>query len=132
MNDVTLRKTSDRRHFATRAVSNILALQISLACAVPSAIRQDPFALGYVYGYHERVLQMLGVDDRSESLAIMAAGYRNLFGEHLGSTVLGDSVDMQRHPRFLKGAFQGEEDAGQYLRAHKLSMGLASYLKIVG
>lgn len=132
MTPATLRKTSDRRHFATQAVSNILALQISLACAVPSAIREDPFALGYVYGYHERVLQMLGVDDRGESLAIMAAGYRNLFGEHLGSTVLGDSVDMQGHPRFLKGAFQGEEDAGQYLRARRLSMGLASYLKIIG
>jgi hypothetical protein len=132
MTPVTLRKTSDRRHFATQAVSNILALQISLACAVPSAIREDPFALGYVYGYHDRVLQMLGVDDRGESLAIMAAGYRNLFGEHLGSSVLGDSVDMQGHPRFLKGAFQGEEDAGQYLRARRLSMGLASYLKIIG
>jgi hypothetical protein len=132
MTSVTVRKTSDRRHFATQVVSNILALQISLACAVPSAIRQDPFALGYVYGYHDRVLQMLGVSDRSEGLAMMAAGYQNLFGERLGSTVLGDSVDLQGHPRFVKGAFQGEEDAGQYLHARKLSMGLASYLKIVG
>jgi hypothetical protein len=132
MSHATARKTSDRRHFATQAVSNILALQLSLACTVPSSIREDPFALGYVYGYHDRVLQMLGVDDRDEGLAMMAAGYRNLFGERLGSTVLGQSVDLQGHPRFLKGAFQGEEDAGQYLRARRLSMGLASYLKIIG
>jgi hypothetical protein len=132
MTPVTPRKTTDLRHFATQAVSNILALQISLACAVPSAIREDPFALGYVYGYHDRVLQMLGVSDRKEGLAMMAAGYQKLFGERLGSTVLGDSVDLQGHPRFVKGAFQGEEDAGQYLRVRKLSMGLASYLKIIG
>ena len=132
MTTSTPRKTADRRHFATQVVSNILALQISLACAVPSSIRHDPFALGYVFGYHDRVLQVLGVNDRNEGLAMMAAGYRNLFGEHMGSTVLGNSVDLQGHPRFVKGAFQGEEDAGQYLRVRRLSMGLASYLKIIG
>ena len=126
------RRTSDKRHFATQVVSNILALQISLASAVPSSIRRDPFALGYVFGYHERVLQMLGIEDRKEGLAMMAAGYRSLFGEHLGTVVLGKCVDLQGHPRFVKGAFQGEEDAGQYLQGQRLSMGLASYLRIFG
>jgi len=126
------RKTSDKRHYATQVASNILALQISLACAVPSSISSDPFALGYVFGYHDRVLQVLGIEDAQEGLAMMAAGYRNLFGERLGSVVLSKCVDLRGHPRFEKGAFQGEEDAGLYLRARRLSMGLSSYLRIFG
>lgn len=123
---------SEKRRYAAQVASNILALQISLASAVPSSIRHDAFALGYVFGYHDRVLQEAGVVDRDEELAMMTAGYNNLFGERLGATVLGTSVELQGDPRFAKGVFQGEEDAGQYLGTEKLSMGLASYLKIVG
>lgn len=125
-------KNSDQRHFLTQVASNVLALQISLASAVPSSISQDHFALGYVFGYHDRVLQLLGVEDPNEGLAMMAAGYQKLFGEQLGSAVLSRCVDLRGHPRFDKGAFQGEEDAGLYVRARRLSMGLASYLRMFG
>ena len=128
----TPRKDSERPHYLTQVASNILALQISLACAVPSSISRDPFALGYVYGYHDRVLQVLGIEDQKEGHAMMAAGYQKLFGEQLGSVVLGKCADLRGHPRFEKGAFQGEEDAGLYLRARRIPTGLVSYLRLFG
>jgi hypothetical protein len=118
--------------YLDQVAGNILALQISLACAVPSSISRDPFALGYVYGYHERALQVLGIDDQKEGQAMMAAGYQKLFGEQHGSAVLSKCADLRGHPRFEKGAFQGEEDAGLYLRARRMPIGLVSYLRIFG
>jgi hypothetical protein len=123
--------------------SALLQYQIALACAdaedgspaltSPKAARalvsRQQWSLGYVFGFHDGMLQKMGVNEQTDSLAIMTIGYNKVFGESYGTQTLGKCLWLQSDPEFMRGVLVGGQEAASYLHdPDKRPMGLFDYL----
>lgn len=124
------KKKPDKTKVAIEVASNVLQIQLTLAGATPQRLMTDNFALGYMFGFHDGILQALKVDNQTEGFATMAISYHKLLGDQsTGAQVLRRSLDLQRDQTFMKGMFAGGQEAVEYIRDKKPPMGLASYLQ---
>lgn len=121
------KKKPDRMKIA-EMVSNVLLVQLTVGGVDAGRLISDPFALGYLFGFHDGFLQALEVDNQTEGFVIMARSYHRLLGDHsTGEQVLRKSLDLQRDPAFMKGMFAGGQEAVEYLRDKQPPWGLAEY-----
>lgn len=110
------------------------ALQIQLSLADPSkttaaSILKDNFALGYIFGYHDAVLQSLKVDNQTTCLAIMAVSYDTIFdGVDNAAPLFRKSLDIQNDEMFRKGMMKGGSEAVAFIREEKIPFGLSEWL----
>ena len=120
---------------ATEAALNlippVIELQLTLASGKnsPDHLRNDNYALGYIFGYHDGILQALKVNDQSTILAIMAVSYDTIFGgQTVAAQLLRKSLEAQRDATFRQGMIKGGEEAIAFIREKKTPMGLSAWL----
>lgn len=121
---------------ATEIALNIIptAIQLQLGLADPSktnatSLISDNYALGYIFGYHDAVLQTLKVDNQTSCLAIMSVSYDTIFGGATNAApLLRKTLDIQQDEIFRKGMMKGGRDAISFLREQKPPFGLSEWL----
>jgi hypothetical protein len=99
------KKKPDPTQVAIKVSSNTLQIQLTLGGAGTQRIEHDKFALGYLFGFNDGVLQALRVIDQTQGLAAMAVSYTNLFGAQAGPILLRKCLDLQRDQTFMRGMF---------------------------
>jgi hypothetical protein len=103
-----------------------LQMQITLGCASVDIFERDDYALGYVFGFTDGLLQAMGVADELQCIAALAATYEALFHESLGPKLLRRSLDLQGTDNFAKGVSLGGGEAFAFLRDKTPPFGLSS------
>jgi hypothetical protein len=112
-------------------VAPTILLQLTLAASrySPDTLKEDNYALGYIFGYHDAVLQALKVDDHSSIFTIMAASYNNIFSDQtVAAQLLRKSLESQHDATFMNGAIKGGGDAISSVREKQIQMGLFTWL----
>jgi hypothetical protein len=110
------------------------ALQIQLSLADPgktsaASLLKDNYALGYIFGYHDAVLQGLKVNNQTTCLAIMAVSYDTIFGGvDNAAPLFRKSLDIQNDEMFRKGMIEGGGEAVAFFREEKIPFGLSKWL----
>ena len=123
------KKKPDKGKVALEVIPTVLQVQLTLAGAGANTVSTDRWALGYIFGFHDGVLQALQVNDQTESMALMAVSYQRVFGSlDVGTKLFRQSLDLQRDQTFMKGVFAGGGEAVAYLRDRTPPMGLAGHL----
>ena len=112
-----------------------LAIELQLELADPSkrnatSLICDNYALGYIFGYHDGVLQALKVENQTTRLAIMGVSYDTIFGGITNAgPLLRKSLDSQHDEIFKKGMIKGGGEAIAFLRdKNKPPFGLLVWL----
>jgi len=124
------KKKPDNGKAALEVISNVLQVQLTLGGGGASAVSGDLWALGYIFGFHDSVLQALQVNDQVESMAIMAASYQRLFGgPDIGAKLLRQCLDLQQNQSFRTGVFAGGGEGVAYLRNGTPPLGLAGHFQ---
>lgn len=103
-----------------------LQMQITLGCASVDIFERDDYALGYVFGFTDGLLQAMGVADQLQCVAALAATYECLFEQSLGPKLLSRSLDLQEKDDFARGKNLGGNEAFAFLRDKTPPMGLSS------
>ncbi len=131
----TLGPTS--RHMSAKASSVVEAccqlLGVQLTLGGPNAteiLQSDHWALGYVYGFHDGIMQRMGVRFDLEGLAVFGASYIGLFGDpDIAGTLFARSVDLQETSTFQKGAAVGGQEAFNFFDKESSPLALSDYLR---
>jgi hypothetical protein len=126
------RPKPDAMEVAINVIPTALQLQLSLADSSKTSaasLINDSYALGYIFGYHDAVLQRLKVDDQTTCLAIMAVSYDTIFGGvDNGAPLFRKSLDIQNDEMFRKGMIKGGGEAVAFFREEKIPFGLSEWL----
>lgn len=124
------KKKPDRAQVAIEAISSVLKLQLALGGANDgeSVSLSDEWALGYLFGYHDGVLQAFELGDQTLEFVVMTASYQELFGS-AGAHFLRKSLDSQSRQTFMKGMFAGGQEATEFISEKKPPLGLSTYLQ---
>ncbi len=124
------KKKPDNGKAALEVMSTVLQVQLTLGGDGASTVSGDNWALGYIFGFHDSVLQAFQVNDQVKSMAIMAVSYRKLFGDQdIGAKLFRQCLDLQQNQTFMTGVFAGGGEGVAYLREGTPPMGLASHLQ---
>ena len=122
------KKKPDRSKVALDVIPSVLQVQLTLGGGSAETVFADNWALGYIFGFHDGVMQAMEVE-QAESMAIMAISYIKLFDNHdSGAKLFRQSMDLQRNQIFMKGVFAGGQEAVEYLRDRKPPLGLSGHL----
>lgn len=106
-------------------------LQTTLAASrySPEALKDDNYALGYIFGYHDAILQGLKVDDQLSIIGIMAISYESIFADQtVASRLLRKSLDSQHDSTFRNGVLKGGGEAISAVRSQQVPVGLFTWL----
>jgi len=127
--------SSSPKPSATEIVVNMVAptiqLQLTLAASrySPDTLKEDNYALGYIFGYHDAVLQAFNVNDDSTIIGTMAVSYDVIFSSQtVASQLLRKSLDSQHDATFRNGLIKGGGDAISSAREKQIKMGLFEWL----
>lgn len=119
-------------HATTVAIdvaSNLLKLQFTLGNGNTQQLMSDKFALGYIFGFIDGIFQVMEIDNQMGGFAAMTVIYVELLGDpSTGARVMRYSLDHQSDQAFMKGMFNGGQEATEFSRVKKSPMGLASHL----
>lgn len=74
-----------------------------------------PFARGYIFGLSDACIQRFGVLDELELLALMTDIHAALFGQKIGSLLVGDALRDQPNAEFRRGQIAGAKDLLRWL-----------------
>ena len=112
------------------AASSALAIQLALTDADTKRLLSDKFALGYMFGFHDGLLQAMEMGNRADAFTAMAASYECLFADSPdGPVILEQSLHLQDDATFKKGMVAGGTELFEYLKEKKPPMGLATHLQ---
>ena len=124
------KKKPNKTQVALEVASRSLGLQLALATAGAKHVENDKFALGYLFGFHDGLLQVLNVSNQTEVLAITAVSFHRLFDDQaIGAALLQKCLKLQKDPGFRKGVMSGGQEAVAFLRDKTPPMSLASHLQ---
>ncbi len=118
--------------FAINTATKLLKVQMQLGSSNDqksfSKRLSDKFALGYMFGFNDAILQLAGIR-HEDSLAAMNSIYSNLFDD-LGAAILTleESLKYQNEDAFRKGMFAGGNDLHKFFSDETPPLGLADFL----
>lgn len=95
------------------------------------AIMTNKRASGYLFGFHDSLLQRLDLYDpnnKKNSVGLMERSYKNIFGEQAGYILFSSSLNSQHDPKFLEGRMNGGNEIVQYLEENIPPLGLGRIL----
>lgn len=129
------RKKHSDRDSALNIASGLLAVQLAPKFQRPqdafSTLMTNKVAAGYVFGFHDSMLQRLGLVDPAHpenGATLMKASYQNIFGESAGFALLSMSMNLQSEPSFIKGRMNGGEEFVSFAENKTPPMGLGRML----
>lgn len=125
-------KRPDAAEVALKIIPTSLLIQLSLvdpSKTTPGSLMSNHYALGYIFGYHDGVLQALKVNNQTTSLAIMSVSYDTIFGgPNNAAPLLRKSLEIQHDESFKKGVMTGGREAFAFLSEEKPPLGLSECL----
>jgi hypothetical protein len=91
-----------------------------------------PFALGYIFGFADTLIQRAGVTDEGQVMAQLLLVYARLFGVEQGSTIFASCLQRQTDSQFAAGRATGGSEVIAWIasRGGKTPFGLADYLQV--
>jgi len=95
------------------------------------SLMTNKIASGYLFGFHDSLLQTVGLYDASNkasSLKIMERSYKNMFGEQAGYALFSSSLHSQDDRNFAEGRMNGGNEIIQYLKEKVPPLGLGRIL----
>jgi hypothetical protein len=109
----------DAGNRAVEISATILRECIDLGFAGPDGANRKrlakPFARGYLFGFADACIQRFGVLDELESLALITVVHVGIFGQKIGSLLVGDALRDQHNAEFRRGQIAGGEDLLRWL-----------------
>lgn len=125
-------KKPDATMVALKIIPTAIQLQLQLADpskTTPANLLRNHYALGYIWGYHDAVLQALKVNNQTTCLAIMSVSYDTIFGGLTNAAPLfRKSLNIQEDVAFRNGMMKGGQEAIAFLREEKPPFGLSECL----
>lgn len=113
------------------AAENLLSIQLvphyEKASKAFPAIMTNKVASGYVFGFHDALLQRLGLytpGNKQSAQELIEKSYKNIFGEQAGYTLFSMSVNSQENEQFQKGRMNGGNEVVAYLEDKTPPLGL--------
>ena len=113
------------------AAGTLLSIQLlpryAQASKAFSAIMTNKIASGYVFGFHDALLERLGLytsANKESALALMARSYEHLFGLQAGCSLFSMSLNSQENAEFQKGRMNGGNEVIAYLEGKNPPLGL--------
>jgi len=111
----------DQTHVAVEMVNKTISMQLLLS-PKKDIDPNDDFAVGYLIGYTDAVMQKLRIDNNSAiGFATLTLVCQNFFGENIGPKVTGKFFDNQLDlsGEFRAGMMIGAQDVFAWLGAEK-------------
>ncbi len=107
--------------------ASLAGVQIEAARIEPAGLARDGFALGYCFGLFDAMARMAGLDQFTEGVALMSAGFGKITAdEAAGAGLFHTALEMQDGAAFSAGAAAGEADLEAWAAdANALPSGLA-------
>lgn len=123
-------KIDDRKEFFLTTVYNLLAVQLLPKYKNPkdvfSELMTNKKASGYLFGFHDALIQKLGIIDSSPS--VIEQSYKKIFGESAGYTLYSMSINSLDIEVFHKGRMDGGNEIVDYLDKNIPPLGLGRIL----
>ena len=113
------------------AAGTLLSIQLLPRYAQASkafpAIMTNKIASGYVFGFHDALLERLGLytpANKESAQALIEKSYEHLFGQQAGCSLFSMSLSSQENAEFQKGRMSGGNEVIAYLEAKNPPLGL--------
>ncbi|MFC7301094.1 hypothetical protein [Cognatiluteimonas weifangensis] len=131
---VTPRAASTKRQgeaFFLSTAGKLLSIQLlpkySSAKEAFGSVMTNKRAAGYVFGFHDSLLQRLGLynpANKDHATDLMERSYKQLFGEQAGFVLHSMSLNSQEDPEFVEGRMVGGNDLATYIDNKVPALGL--------
>jgi hypothetical protein len=102
-------------HISATTLRECIDLGFAGADGANRARLTKPFARGYLFGFSAACVERLGVFDELEALALITLVHAKLFGDKIGSALVGDALRDQRNVEFVRGLTAAAEDVLRWL-----------------
>lgn len=127
--------TQDAEAFYLDTVEKLLAIQLMPKYASPKeafgSVMTNKRAAGYVFGFHDSLLQRLQLVDPAKTAkgaALMEESYKRTFGEQAGFALYSMSAASQENPEFQEGRMNGGNEIVEYIERKVPALGLGRIL----
>jgi hypothetical protein len=115
--------------------SDLIAVQLMPKYLSPKeafgALMTNKRASGYLFGFHDSLLQRIGLydpNDKDNSVKLMERSYKDMFGEQAGYALFSSALFSQDNPDFIEGRLNGGNEIVQYLEEKVPPLGLSRIL----
>jgi len=129
------RSGDDNHDFFLSTVKNLLSVQLlpkySNIKLAYSILMTNKRAAGYVFGFHDSLIQRLGLYDPSNkdrSAALLEQSYKGMFGEQAGFLLYSMSLQWQDDSTFLEGRMNGGNEILDFIDKNVPPLGLGRIL----
>ena len=117
---------------AIKVCTGMLEIQCAMSGVKPADLTTNEWALGYFFGFHEGMLQTLGIGgDRRQAYEVLAHSYVALFeNPGLGAHLVNLSIRLQDNLTFEKGRMVGGTEAFDFVSKKHDPLGLVTHLRV--
>ena len=101
----------DRLDTLARIGASLLGVQFEAADVPLDQVGEEPWSFGYCFGLFEAMARYARLEQYTEGMRMIGAGYGKLCGDaQRGTALFNRALDQQDDPRFAEGARCGESD----------------------
>lgn len=125
----------DREQKYIMIVEGLISAQLASGFSTPresfGTLMTNKAALGYVFGFHDALLQHTGLYDSidsDKSKKLIEKSYKNIFGEQSGYTLFSSSLNNQENTDFSDGRLVGGNDLFEFTKDKVPPVGLLRIL----
>ncbi len=126
---------TDHRSVYLTTTFNLLSIQLLPKYSNPKqafgALMTNKRAAGYVFGFHDSLLQKLGLYDpnhKDSSTDLLKQSYKGIFGEQAGFALYTMSLGSQDDSIFIEGRMNGGNEIANYIDSKVPPLGLGRIL----
>jgi hypothetical protein len=113
---------------AIHICSELIGFQLRAACCNPHTLAQDRWALGYIWGFVDGVMQRMRIDTGQDRSIVHRDFFSTLFTDSaIGAALFALAVRSQGLPEFETGANNGSEDVFQASDTETPRFGLSEH-----
>jgi hypothetical protein len=125
------KKQPDFKEIVSSLISFQLIPKYQTASKAFGALMTNNVAAGYVFGFHDCLLQRMGLYDQSnpsKARELIEDSYKNIFGSQAGFALFSKSISKQEDPEFKRGRMEGGNEADKFLSTKTPALGLGRIL----
>jgi hypothetical protein len=117
----------DRVETLAKIGASLIGVQIEAVEIPLSAITADAFVFGYCFGLFDAMAQMAGLDQFTEGVALMGAGFGKIVDDpKAGAGLFHEALEMHDDADFQAGSESGADDLAAWAAdANAMPAGIA-------
>jgi hypothetical protein len=129
--DLSSADNLDRLDTLARIGASLLGVQLEAADVALSDVAVEPWRFGYCFGLFEAMARYARLDQYTEGMRMMGAGFGKLVGDGAqGMALFRRALELQDNQQFIEGAQFGETDLLAWAQdANALPAGLTRHLR---